>query len=383
MTVSADSLTAVAQALRVVRSGATEVLPGEQITAKLVPDPAEIRVTDILPGDVDLTFITKNIGFDNSQVQSSLDAAALNDDILEPSIPGITGVLGQLAGTLPIKSELPVKAEVTWSVLDEAKEPLVENVDFFAPDGLDVLEPSFLFPFRPAHDVVELTLDPPEPIGKRFIRATVKLTVGSLETNPPQITLPDVPVVLPKIAVPTLLALFLHSDFNRGAVLIVVPSNSPLKSFEQAQPILNQLDSTIQSIRGKLDLGSFLLGLPELTGALNAQPHVQFRASNQISNLNDITLIQRGFFENDTEAEDELSSLIFIGPPDKKVRCYIAREFGGDRFELTIKEDLYALIRTLHVPEPVTEPASATIDVVGGADSFGDELSSLSFEALP
>jgi hypothetical protein len=97
----------------------------------------------------------------------------------------------------------------------------------------------------------------------RFIRAIVTLAAGgttivindpSNPNNVPDVTLPDVPVLIPVLAIPTLLALFLHVDFaakdgdDDGAVLIVVPASSPLRSFEQVQPLLNTLESTVSSL---------------------------------------------------------------------------------------------------------------------------------------
>ncbi len=306
-------------------------------------------------------------------------------------------MLGRLTGSVPIPADLPVRVEVKWSVRDGDPDHTdissQEGTAFLAPDGLGSPEVSFVFPPQ----VVELTSTPAPPAVERFVRASVRLTAGGAET--PFIELkPDVPILVPALPVPTVLALFLHTNFeprqgdDDGATLIVVPSNSPLRTVQQLQPVLNALESAVSSLSSFTGFASFLLGIRDLTAALPAQPHVQFRATDSIGNLNDITLIQRGLFENDTEAEDELSSLIFIGPAGKRVQCFNARDFDdgegqiditiGRQSDGTIGQQLFAIVRSLHSASPASEPTAGEIERVKAStqdDRFGDELSSLRF----
>jgi hypothetical protein len=418
MAPSVDALKSIAQSLQVVRDGPAEIQPGQKVTVRLEPAASGLKLTDALPGSLDLLFLTKDIRFNNRFVEPVLDAAGLDPKIVngQPitgltgsigSVTDVPGTLGQVSGSVPIPVEVPVGIQVKWAVLDEAGNELAEGADFVAPDGLGSPEVSFIFPLQ----VVELTslTSPPLPV-TRFIRAKVLVSAGgtTIAINDPanpnnvaDVTLPDVPVIIAALAVPTLLALFLHTNFaaadgdDDGAVLIVVPAASPLRSFEQVQPLLNTLESTVSSLTSFANFASFLLGLHTLNAALAAQPHVQFRAADRISNLNDITLIQRGIFSNDTEAEDELSSLIFIGPPGKTVQCFNARNTSSreGQFDLTIARrvvegteqigaELFTLIRSLHSPAPASEPTGQEINVVRNStesNRFGDELSSLQF----
>jgi hypothetical protein len=162
-------------------------------------------------------------------------------------------------------------------------------------------------------------------MARRFIRASVTLTAGTTPAH--TFTLPSIPVDIPAIPVPSVVAFFLHTNFaarsgdDEGAAFVVVPNDSPFRDLASLQSALNRLSSTISSLTSVASFASLLLGLNELTGALSAQPHVQFRMadpSNNYNDFNDVTLIQRGWLENDTEAEDELSSLIFVGPTGKQ-----------------------------------------------------------------
>jgi hypothetical protein len=284
---------------------------------------------------------------------------------------------------------LKLQVQIEWSVSDDqaGTRPLAENVAFIAPAGLT--NPDATFIFRP--DTFELTTDPLPPPVPRYLRARVKLSAGGTETG--WRDLPPVPVLIPPLGLPTVLAMFLHADFqprsgdDEGAVLVVVPGNSPIGSLAQLQPLLDQIDSVAATLSTFADFAAFVAGLSELTGALPPQPHAQFRSTNAIGNLNDITLIQRGFFENDTEAEDELSSIIFIGPSGKQVQCFNDRDLdsGEGALTLTVGPNFFSLVRNLDGKTPGSEPAGTLhVDVAppGGwfdPDKFNDELSSIRF----
>jgi len=139
----------------------------------------------------------------------------------------------------------------------------------------------------------------------------------------------------------------------------------------------------LQSFAG---FASFLLGLSDLTQAVSVSPHVQFRATNRIHNLNDITLIQNSWYENDIEAEDELSSLILIGPTGRGVKCCNDRDLdsGEGQFTVATTGNMTTIIRDLDGKSPTVELGAITVDVsppggIFNADKFNDELSSIEF----
>lgn len=395
-----DVLNGILSGLTAQLTSSSQPAPGALVHAQLSALPAQLDATDVVNGDLDLTFVGKDVMYSTADLEPSLGAAGLNAATLGPKpitgatgiiggIIGTPGLLGQLKGTLPlpVQGSFPVQASVQWHVLDDAHNPLPAT-EFSAPGGLTGT--SVAVAFAPA--TTELTDAAPPPPQQRFLRASVTLTAGSVTT--PSRDLPDLPIVVPALPIPTVLALFLHTNFeprqndDDGAALIVVPQSSPLRSVGQLQGVLNTLQSAVGNLTAFGSFASFLLGLGDLVQAVAVQPaaNVQFRAADSIANLNDITLIQRGFFENDTEAEDELSSLILIGREGRGVRCSNDRNdnAGQGQFTVTTTANLFAVIRDLDGTSPNVEGGAISVGTVppGGLftpNRFNDELSSIVF----
>lgn len=372
--------------------------PGELVRARISELPEELDATEVVAGDIDLVFVGKDVMYETADAEPSLELTALNAETLGPKpITGATGIIGGISGTpgllgqlkgkvpLPVQGSFPVQANVTWTVLDERREPLPAS-EFSAPGGLT--GPNIAVALAP--ETAELTDAPPRGPRQRFLRARVTLTAGAV-TTPPR-DLPDLPIAVPALPIPTVLALFLHANFNPregdddGALLLMVPENSPLRSLGQLQATLNTLEGVIGNLTAFGGFAAFLLGLSDLIAAVSVQPHVQFRAANSIGDLNDITLIQRGWSENDTEAEDELSSLILIGRQGRGARCSNARNNTRDegQFIVSTTDRLFAIIRDLDGKNPAVEGGTITVDPEppGGLfnpDRFNDELSSIEF----
>jgi hypothetical protein len=393
-----DVLNGVLNGLSPQLTSSAHPQPGELVTATITPLPDRLQATDIVSGELDLTWVGKDVMFTGSDLEPSFVPANLDLATIGPKpITGATGIIGGISGTPGLLAQLkgavpiaapgtfPVSANVTWHILDEHHNELSTS-QYSAPGGLN--RPSVAVAFAP--ETTELT-DGPAPAPKdRFLRAEVSLSAGSATT--PSRALPDLPLVVPALPIPTVLALFLHANFaprsgdDDGAVLVVVPENSPLRSLGQLQPVLNTLQSTIGNLTSFGSFATFLLGLGDLTHALSVQPNVQFRAANVIDNLNDITLIQRSWYENDTEAEDELSSLILIGREGKGVKCFNDRDRddGEGQFTIRTTPNLFVIVRDLDGKTPTAEGGSLTVDKdpPGGwfdPDRFNDELSSLEF----
>lgn len=418
MPVPVATLQALASGFSATRIGPEVVQPGQPVRVRLSPSTVDVQATDLLSGELSLTWITKNVRFKNHSLEaafadSPFDPAALanvldggmparvpvvGNIVGTQELPGVPGQLAQLAGTVPIpvSTELPVQVAVKWTVHDETGTAVAPGpTSFSTPQGTAGPDVSFVF----APQTVELTSAVSVPVVRRFIRATVTLTAGATQHVFP---LPDIPVVIPAIPIPTVVVFFLHPDFaasvgdDAGAAFIVVPNNSPLKSTAQLQATLNTIQSTLGSLTSVANFAAFLLGLQELSNALAAQPqpNVQFRVAdgaNEIKNFNEVTLIERAWYQNNTEAEDELSSMIFIGPEGKGIRCFNFRNTrsGDGAFTLTIGPKLHAFVRTLHAWAPTSGPDTGelVVDVpppswpfpVRRPDTFGDELSSMLF----
>lgn len=409
MAVPLETLQALAGSFTAVRDGPEQIQPGTTICFRLLPTSVDLTATDLVAAPLGLTWIAKDVRFNNHTIEpafavtpfvpASLNAIlaggmparvpVIGNLVGTEQLPGVPGELGQLAGTLPVPVEVPVSVSVQWSVRDQNGNAVTTGFTA-VPAGLDAAQVCLTFDPQ----VVELTNSASVPTVRRFLRAAVTLTAGSTNHT---FNLPDVPVVIPAIAVPTVVAFFLHTNFaassgdDDGAVFVVVPNNSPLYSVTQLQSTLNTLQSMVSSLTSIANFAAFLLGLDQLRTALAAQPHAQFRvanSSNHFNNFNSVTLIQRAWYENDTEAEDELSSMIFVGPSAKQVQCFNNRNRspGGGAFTLTVGPKLHALVQSLHSASPASGPdgTEMTIDTAPpggffGPSTFGDELSSLRF----
>ncbi|HEX2061443.1 MAG TPA: hypothetical protein VHK90_11950, partial [Thermoanaerobaculia bacterium] len=400
-----------------VREGTGTVAPGQPVRLSVVPSSAgDLRVTDLLDAPLRLTWITKQVRFSDHQIEPALAASPFDplsiDALLTggmparvpvvgtfvgtENLPGTPGELVQLAGSFPIPVEVPVRLSIEWEVLDsDGATVLTEGpATFSAPGGMAAANLTVVFP--PV--TVELTSNLAAPLTRRFIRATITLSAGSTTHS---FTLPLIPLDLVAVPIPSVVVFFLHAQLaarsgdDEGAAFIVVPNDSPIHSVEALQSTLSTLQSTLSSLTSIAEMAAFLAGLTDLSNALSAQPHVQFRvadSSNNFDNFNDVTLKTHWmgwlFGWTNTEAEDELSSMIFLGPQRKTVRCFNdrARTPGQGSFDLTIGPKLHAIIRDLHSATPVSTPDGTEISVVGAPpgglfnpSTFGDALSSLRF----
>jgi hypothetical protein len=146
---------------------------------------------------------------------------------------------------------------------------------------------------------------------------------------------------------------------------------------------LTQLLAAVRALAGFARFATLARRLEKLTTALGRHPdgHVHYMRADKLDNLNQITLIQHGAARNDIEAEDELSSMILLGPANRRARCFIRRnrDAAGGRMDVTVQDDNIVLIPSLHAKSPATEPGGRTVIVIepGGGKTFGDELSSL------
>jgi hypothetical protein len=380
---------------------------GFAVDGTVVPKPGQIDVTEIIKGALDLTFLTKDVRFSDAKLEPDLTAVGLDPKILGglplggvTTLPGVGGLLGQVTGSLPLldKARLSVSIEVTWTVLDAEGRPLATDQwsvskGTVVNDGgvTKIRGTDITVAFLPA--VEELTSNNPVPAPViRTLRAHVKLSAGGTTVER---DLPDIPVPVPTLAIPKVLAAFLHVNFQArdgdddGGVLVMVPGNSPLRSVEQLSTTLSALQAAVTTVKSFAGFATFLLGLDELIGALAASPYFAFAATDAIDDLNDITIIQRSWYENDTELEDELSSMIFIGPAGKVLDVFCETDFDDENghCKVTVGPDHVTLIRSLHSDHPASEPGGMvqvlvepTHVLIDDDDlTFGDWTSSLRF----
>jgi hypothetical protein len=202
-------------------------------------------------------------------------------------------------------------------------------------------------------------------------------------------------IVIPVIPFPKVLALTVDVDFQ-GPALIMVPGVSAINSIQHIQALLQPVRNVISTLTTITRFAEMLVGIDTLSGILEAT-NIVFHKETEVDNLNDITLVSRAWYENDTEAEDELSAFCYISPPppsrestDNEVEMCNGRNMGTSEGKFTVNTGLsfVALCSNLHTATPTATPASAVLTVnnpPGGwrwfhnITIFGDELSSIKF----
>lgn len=392
-----EQLAQAADALSIAGVPAT-AQPGQPITASLAPPLSALHFTDTVDTDVNLDFIAKDVVFSNDDITSPgfVDDPALekikplfNFATLPPSLDssGVGGLIGKIKGTIPfpIPVEAIPKLTVHWEVLDESDNQLVEGSDFLAPAGRD--NPTLDVVFLPAFVTFDGTLPPP---AIRKIQAKVTLTAGT-ETGTATV---EAVVAVPTIPFPKVLVLSLHKDFH-GAALVMVPGNSAITTVNHLKSLLQPVRNVISTLTAIARFAEMLIGIDALSGALE-DAHIAFNKANEVGNLNNIDLITRPWYDfNDTEAEDELSSFVYLSQPPPRessvnaVEMFNARGFSTreGKFTVTTGTSFVALCRNLHTATPTVAPPSATLTVnnppagsyYSPITSFGDELSSIKF----
>lgn len=418
------ALAALAQGFRVNldSSGA----PNRQFVAQLVP-PADsvdergllsvidlVTTTQITPASLDLRWRTKDVRFLNTDITDALVAGGLPvSELLNLNIgsvttgptspPGVPGLLGLISGTVPLPIDVtapttfPVSIDVRWRVLDE-QGATVDGVRWdlggtppVSGTGGDIAPPlgRALSALTLVFDLLfgELT-GSSLPLARRKLQAAIRLQAVGVSTG--WIDLPPVDLQLPVIPVPTV-ALFCQNKNFGSNKLVVVPASSPLGE-SAVRGALETLSNTLAPLRSTFSfLGLFLDSAATVASALQSG-NIAFRKADQFGNLNNIDL-ESGLI-NDTEAEDELSSMILIGPPRRRIECFNARNFGTSegQLNLTTGTELIALIADLHSASPADNPTgSAGIPHAPSGSrfpfhsitGFGDEFSSLRFSWAP
>jgi hypothetical protein len=416
-------LTTLAEGFRIAldSSGAAD----RRFVASLLPPPGSsdgkgIEVTDLVtstqitPAPIDVAWRTKDVRFANTNITDATilgglpinDLLALNVGAVTTgptSPPGVPGLIGTLAGTIPLPIEVTtpttfaVTVDVRWRVRDADGRSISEiswslsGAPPFAGTGGDIAPP-----LGRALDLLTLTFDllfaeltiSALPLVQRRIEASVRLQAAGVTTG--FIDLPPVDLELPAILVPTI-AVFCQDTNFRSNKLVVVPASSPLDR-GTVEAAVQTLHDTLDPLRATFSfLGLFLDAAGTVAGLLG-EGNVTFRKADQIANLNDIDL-EGGIF-NDTEAEDELSSLILVGPPHRRIEGFNDRSLSTSQGQInvTVGTELIVQIASLHNASPASDPAGRVSVPFPPAGSrflfhdittFGDELSSLRYSQEP
>jgi hypothetical protein len=280
--------------------------------------------------------------------------------------PGLTG--------LPALAD-PSALRVRWSVHDPGGTELEYGAAFVAARGLTSTRADLVL--RP--EVVEPPA-PPVATLERIIRATVTLTAPGARGEPVSATrVLEERVQVLALGMPTLLAMFRHPDFayrhpeeeGDGTALLVSPAKTPLADLGALRAGIAELQSAVRALSGFARFATLSGRLDRLVAALRLYPdsailYVREDALNSLAEIG---------------ADDDLSSMVLLGPANRTARCFIDRDCveAGGRMDVRVQDDHIVLIPSLHAKSPATEPGGRTVIVIEppGGQTFGDELSSL------
>jgi hypothetical protein len=316
---------------------------------------------------------------------------------LDPSSTGIT-----------VGGSIPVTVSFSGWAVKRGTTVLTEGSDY-RTTATDPVTGARTFVFKTS--TYHQTTDPPPAGDALTVSATVRLTAGSpiaVTSDPRTLTLP---LTVPRLGIPKVLALFrntefqewkdgIHDDAHEGFVLIMVPSNSPLPTdlpgnlgqmlpFETITTLLSNLktatDNLSQLAVGAGDFNA-VGSSPVLSlflGKISA--YEATRRKIRIGGHDDfgeIEMLER--FWNNVEANDEISSAIFLA--DKGNRAYLFNrtdyETSDGWFWLEAGDGpaMVVQVPSLVAGSPATTP-SGHLDVKSSAATFNNKLSSVRFSA--
>ncbi|MFA8330371.1 hypothetical protein [Burkholderia ubonensis] len=387
-------LNAALDRLHVQLTSPSKVQVGASVTAKIVGASAEIDVSDLLDGvlNIDwLAFTSATLG-DVSSTANSLETltgvvgSTLAGASSAPATGSIkaapTGILGQVLGSVSIP-RLRVRAEIGWQLTDAQGNRLIEGEDFVAPNGLGLPEVLLHIPpiFQPldsfdphdSHPIARpvactfrlsayVTLSVTDRQVSRRLRplALVKSPLPGAAPRPlahardlvPSGNAFGIPLLVMPLLVPTLLALFSNEGFNPvdpqpGRMLIVVPHGSPITSLEQLNGLLRKIDQEVSNLRQLPYVAASLLGIDLLGNALSSQPAARIVSATPVDegvefpqgvrNFQDIVYYSQPsriwwirIGDENVTFNDVAQSAILIGMPGTRVVFFNDADYVAD-----------------------------------------------------
>lgn len=312
----------------------------------------------------------------------------------------VLSAVGDLIPTEAVlKAAIPVALEVKWGVEDVDGTPLGPGEAVTYSPSADALETTVMV----LPDFVELRAGIELPTKTRYVTATVTLRDSRDERGEgTSVELVRHPITVPAVPVPTVALFFAKPDLGMvdGSlqdgdqfVVVMVPDDSPIASISALRFAFDTLREVSKTAAGLAELaGVGGTGLATLTGlgdavdvvlgAFNAHALIGGRVGmayvtkDAVSDLNAIdTILGPHIWNNDVEAEDTISSLVLIGPPGRRLRCFQDRNFRGWNMSVTASSSCVTIVSELTDP-PVTVPAGHASPVSGPLD---DRMSAVTF----
>jgi len=229
--------------------------------------------------------------------------------------------------------------------------------------------------------------DPPTPARQAvlyLLNARVRLSVPLTQTFGAWIDLPSVPLPVPVLELPVVLALFSDSNFT-GHILPCVPANAALRDLQSMINKLQAIQTALGALANLASVATWLTGLGSLLDKLPASPGA---ATLAVANdqgkidLDDQIMEKGGTFGWDTDWEDQVSSILFFGPEGTAAAFYSAPDWdpGEGQYDIAVGFELIASVRNLSSKNPASLPAGALTVVRNTTDDdFNDRLSTLQF----
>jgi hypothetical protein len=229
--------------------------------------------------------------------------------------------------------------------------------------------------------------DPPTPARQAvlyLLNARIKLSVAQTQTASEWIDLQPVPLPVPVLEVPVVLALFSDANFT-GHLLACVPSNSPLRALEAMTNKLKAIQDLLAPLQTIESVAAWLTGLGSLINKLPVSPGatalVVANDQGRID-LDSQVMEKGGTFGWDTDWEDQVSSMILFGPQGTAAAFFSAPDWSDDegRYDIGVGFELSVSVRNLAINPTASIPAGALVIVKNSTDeSFNDTLSTLQF----
>ena len=391
--------------------------PGQPARFQLHLPSSGLSYSDLVDDPVSQTFTQDFTGTTADTITGTIQGLA---GALEATSAGtITGTAsGTLSGVAHLLDRLPVRLTVKWKVAhqdnaDRDQAALFPGQDFLTSDpDMKALALSLLF--KP--DVVEMRLRPPAP-KRLFVRVEVTLSVRSAD-NPvgpivddpilspamamrfpfddfkANVTLRLPPIELLPVELPAVLAVFRHANHSPyddagrpGFALLIFPRDTPFPAtVETLNRLLQRVDELMAPLRTLAGVLDFLTDLSVLRRALAAQPMLRAVCS-PVEKFNDVRLNVETFLgvdllNQDMRADNRVSSLIFVGAPGRRVKCYRRHKWETDdgAFLMTIPPGRFIVrIDSLALDNDEMEALDFVEVTDHTEDDFNDNMSSVTF----
>lgn len=334
---------------------------------------------------------------------------------------GTPGFIGNIKGTIPFletvteTTELPLSLQVRVRICDADDNVIpTTGLSWSEPEGTSGTggEFSFLIPnFSECHEVNldlvpifrELTtgnaaftgntpsIETINLLTSNFGKIKISLRIVSTTTilaSSDWVDLPELPLPIPQISMPTVAMFFQHPDFD-GIALAIAPSTSIISVPDDILALLNNLIDVMQIVDGSFP-PSFLL--PDYVVSIRdaiRDSNIVLRIGDEIPKLDSIHLRTEDFagidfLAEDTDADNEFSSMLFIGGPFRQLQCYNAKFFNvPDEGQFNINLGNTGTDLAVQIPDMrnmISEPIGRVDIIYPHNNRWDDRMSSVRFD---